>query len=196
MPFIVNWATGANVYQVRNQCLGAKPELGPNQKPFQGQFKYDYIMWFDSDQEWRVKDFNALLQIMRERPEIKALTAVYPRVAEDRSDVSTICSITKHPNGIISQRLLTAAEVDELPELGKVDASGLGFCIMRSGVIESIDYPWFMPVFSIDKKIRKPVFFMSEDMALFVRLKEAGIDLWCASKIRIGHEKEKTYYLK
>ncbi len=198
MPFIVQWATGANVYQVRNQCLGGRAEKGPGQKPFQGQFKYDFIMWIDSDQEWRVKDFNSLLQIMRDRPEIRALTGVYPRVAEDKSDVSTICKITKdEKSGLRSQILLTGKEVNLLPELCKVDSSGLGFCMMRYGVMESIDYPWFRPEFIIDKRIKKPVFFMAEDMSVFVRLKEeAEIDLWCATKIRIGHEKEKTYYLK
>ena len=36
------------LYYVRNMCLGGDTVAGIDQKPFQGKFDYDYIMWIDS----------------------------------------------------------------------------------------------------------------------------------------------------
>lgn len=194
--FLVSWAIGANVYQVRNYCLNGNPGLGPTQKPFQGQIKYDYLMWFDSDQVWRVKDFLTMLDTMRKNTGIRMLTGVYPMVAEGKANLTTICKLTKGEHGLITNQLLTVDEVNGLAPLAKVDASGLGFCMMRSGVIETLEYPWFRPVMITDERSGKDVYFLSEDVSLFINLKEKNIDLICATKIRIGHEKDKIYYVK
>lgn len=185
IPLIISWATGANVYQVRNNCYQNISKM-----------KYDYLMWFDSDQVWRVKDFFTLLDTMRKNPGIQMLTGVYPMVAEGKADMTTICSLTKDENDIVTNRLLSRDEVISLPPLAMVDASGLGFCMMRYGVMEKLEFPWFRPVPVIDKRTGKDIYFFSEDISLFMTLKKLGINLICATKIHIGHEKDKIYYIK
>ena len=38
-----------NVYYVRNKLLGGDVGRGPSQKPYNGEFEYDYVLWIDSD---------------------------------------------------------------------------------------------------------------------------------------------------
>ena len=54
--------TNSNVYYVRNQCLGADLTRGPDQNPWNGELDYDFIMWIDSDQVFKVDDFINLLK--------------------------------------------------------------------------------------------------------------------------------------
>ena len=43
-------------------CLGGNVLRGVDQKPFNGEVKYDFIMWIDSDQVFSVENFVNLLQ--------------------------------------------------------------------------------------------------------------------------------------
>ena len=54
-PYIIT-KTNSNVYYVRNQCLGADLTRGPDQNPWNGELDYDFIMWIDSDQVFKVED--------------------------------------------------------------------------------------------------------------------------------------------
>ena len=55
-----------NRYFVCNSCLGGSSIGGKNQKPFQGKVDYDYLMWIDSDQVFKPKDFLNLLKKAQE----------------------------------------------------------------------------------------------------------------------------------
>lgn len=54
------------VYYVRNKCLGGSVTRGINQKPFNGEVDYDYMMWIDSDIVFKVDDFLALLNMNKD----------------------------------------------------------------------------------------------------------------------------------
>lgn len=187
-----NWATGCNIYKVRNSCLRGDNEKGRDQKPFQGKIKYDYLMWIDSDSVWKVSDFNYLYHTIKSRKDIHILSGVYRKPEFDNmsKSISTIIS------GDDDLRLLTTEELNALPELSTVRGAGLGFCIMKYGVMESLDYPWFIPLPVLDKETRQLIDVCGDDQSLFIRLKEKGFDTWCATKIRIGHEKPCIYYME
>jgi len=42
-------------------CLGGNVLLGPNQKPYNKQLDYDYMLWIDSDIIFTVEQFDKLL---------------------------------------------------------------------------------------------------------------------------------------
>ena len=190
---ILSQATGANIYEVRNKTLGGYIKFGPFQKPFQGSIKYDWIMCLDSDQTWSIKDFQKILNTMRGNPNIPILTGVYCRVTDQESNYTTILKFVDDSTLNRAYRLLSYRELSELPELCKVDGAGLGFCMFRYGVFESIDFPWYRPYDIIDLKLNKYIQAAGEDVSLFMYLKEAGIDLWCDTTLKIKHEKMKEH---
>ena len=53
------------VYFARTMCLGGDYNFGVNQKPFQGNLEYDYIMWIDSDILFTPEHFFSLLDHKR-----------------------------------------------------------------------------------------------------------------------------------
>jgi predicted peroxiredoxin len=79
-------------------------------------------------------------------------------------------------------------------ELGKASPNGLvkafytgmGFSIFRRGVFEQLEYPWFTP---LTHKVGEKVDLMGEDVALFYKLNEKGIDLYVDPEVYVGHEK-------
>ncbi len=54
---ILSRRESCNIYYVRNMCLGGDSNAGENQKPWQGRIEYDYILWIDSDNMFKVDDF-------------------------------------------------------------------------------------------------------------------------------------------
>ena len=52
----------SNVYHVRNMCLGGDVTKGARQKPFQGNAKYDYLVWIDTDIVFCFNDLKKLLE--------------------------------------------------------------------------------------------------------------------------------------
>lgn len=190
-PVIV-WQTGADVFQVRNKSFGGEPRFGHLQKPFQGKIPYDYIMMIDSDQVWTVSHFQKILHMMRKNS-WPALTGVYPRVSDTETKFSTIMKVVKSDVLSLSYKLLSYDEINDRPKPCKVDASGLGFCMIRKGVVEKLTYPWFTAIPVIDKKLNIIVQYTAEDLAFWLKLKEVGIDLWCDTSLRIGHEKNRVF---
>mgnify|MGYP001465973873 CR=1 FL=1 len=45
------------VYYARNKCLGGDLMIGPEQKPWNGEVPYDYMMWIDSDIVFEPQNF-------------------------------------------------------------------------------------------------------------------------------------------
>lgn len=190
---ILSQSTGANIYEVRNKILGGVIKLGSNQKPFQGKIKYNYLMCLDSDQTWSYKDFQKILNTMETNTDIPILTGVYCRVTDQETDYTTIMKLVDSDRLSKAYRLMSYQELSELPELCKVDAAGLGFCMFRYGVIEQLEFPWYRPYPIIDVKLAKYVQAASEDISLFLYLKEVGIDLWCDTTLKVKHEKMKEF---
>jgi hypothetical protein len=67
------------------------------------------------------------------------------------------------------------------------DYIGFGWVLVRKGVFESIEYPWFAP------KLRKLPGGIedvcSEDVAFCADAREAGFEIWVDPRVRVGHEK-------
>jgi hypothetical protein len=62
--------------------------------------------------------------------------------------------------------------------------------LMKNGVFESLEYPWFQPIwkeYEINgKQIRD---FTMEDVAFCHMIKEKGYDVYIEPTVRVGHEK-------
>lgn len=71
-------------------------------------------------------------------------------------------------------------------DLVEVAYTGMGFMLVKRGVFEKLEYPWFRP---IEKKIGDMVDFTMEDVAFCLRAKEAGFKIFIDPAVKVGHEK-------
>jgi len=82
---------------------------------------------------------------------------------------------------------LTPEDVRGKEGLIRVDYTGLGFMLVKKGVFESLDYPWFRPV---EKQIGDMVDFTMEDVGFCLRAREKGFEVLVDPGIKVGHEKK------
>ena len=162
-----------NVYKVRSLLLGADRKFGQYQTPWQGKKDYDYIMWIDSDQVFEPNDFFKLLE--HDKDIVSGLYLRKPQ-GDTLNDVP-IEFACFNENG---KRLYTN-EVNG--ELIKVWSNGMGWMLVKKGVFEKIEYPWFGPII-------EGLGFHGEDVSFQIRAKDVGFESYVDTSIIVGHEKE------
>ena len=171
---ILSRKQSCNIYYVRNMCLGADVMRGQNQKPFDGQIDYDYLMWIDSDVVFSPQQFQRLLGHGKD-----IVSGIY--MMEDGRSFATV---KEWDEEFFAQHghfpFLTPGDLGSTPPAGggphsgslpqgesgpgllEVAYTGMGFMLVKRGVFESLEYPWFRP---IEKRIGDAVDFTMEDVA-------------------------------
>ena len=170
-----------NIYYVRNMCLGADVTRGAGQKPFNGQLDYDYLMWIDSDVLFSPQQFMQLLA--HDRDIVSGLYRM--EGGEAFATVQTWDEAYFLKNGCFE--FLTPNDIADKKELIDVAYTGMGFMLVKNGVFESLDYPWFVP---INQHIGTMVDFTMEDVSFCLRAREKGYTVWVDPQIIVGHEKK------
>lgn len=182
------------VHFARSKCLGADVTQGADQKPFQGKLPYDYIMWIDSDVIFNPADFFKLLESPHD-----VTCGLY--MMDDRKSFAAVKDwdiAHFQENGTF--RFLDQAAVDATLDerYVPVSYSGMGWMLMRAGVMEGLAYPWFShdlqripppPASSGEGGGREMVDMCSEDVALCRNLAEAGVRVHVDKTCRVGHLK-------
>ena len=71
-----------------------------------------------------------------------------------------------------------------------VDYTGFGWLLIKKGVFESegLPYPWFAPKMQVFES-GEVQDMCGEDVSFCLDAKEAGFEIWCDPRIRVGHEK-------
>ena len=71
-----------------------------------------------------------------------------------------------------------------------VDYTGFGWLLIKNGVFEheGMPYPWFAPKMQIFES-GEVQDMCGEDVSFCLDAKEAGFEIWCDPRIRVGHEK-------
>ena len=173
------------LYYVRNMCLGGDNLRGVDQKPFGGQFDYDYIMWIDSDIVFTPEHFFKLLN--HDKDIVSGLYMMNDNIhyatVEDWDDEFFL------KNGhfqFLNREMVQAKQ----GKLFTADYTGFGWVLTKKGVFESLEYPWFQPMwteYNIDGKLVRD--FTMEDVAFCKMIKQKGFDVWIDPTIIVGHEK-------
>jgi hypothetical protein len=78
-------------------------------------------------------------------------------------------------------------DLAEAPEYMEVAYAGMGWMMIRKGVVEKLTYPWF---WSDLQRIGPLADMSSEDVAFCRALKEAGHAVHVDTKLRVGHQKK------
>ncbi len=172
MQVILMGAQSSDIYMMRNKCLGYDPMYDDDQKPFQGKFKYDYIMWIDSDMVFKVEDFTKLLEDDKD-----IVSGIYKDGYGEYTcghlDFKNNC---KYP--------LTEDKLGD--KLIEVDYSGMGFMLVKYGVYEKLGFPWFKMRIN---KVNNYSLLLSEDVVFCTKAKEYKYKIYVDPQVKLGHEK-------
>ena len=212
---IISCKQSSNVYHVRSMCLGADVIKGTKQKPFNGELEYDFIMWIDSDQVFSVKHFTDLLR--HNKDVVSGMYLMHGgsqfAIVENWNEKHFVkhgsfdfLSREKLGEWMKTNNIGEPKEVDvgngqkalnyadcEFP-LKKVSYCGMGWMLIKKGVIEKLDYPWFeSETFRYKKSVNGKEIeiaeFCSEDVAFCKKLERLGIPIYVDIKATVGHEK-------
>jgi len=169
----------------RCKVAGANVMSGINQKPF-GGVDYDYMLWIDSDQVFDNTSFQKLLDMDKE---IASGWYCQPYTMTDGSRLTPIVEFMNNAFFLEhgSYQFLSANQIQEKEEPFVVDYIGFGWVLVKNGVFERMDYPWFAPK---PIKISDDITEMcSEDVAFCRDAMLAGFDIWVDPTCKVGHEK-------
>jgi hypothetical protein len=174
------------VHFARAKCLGGDVRKGQSQKPFQGELEYDYIMWIDSDIVFNPEDFFKLL----ESPHDVTCGRYMMEDMKHHAVVRIWDTEFFRENGAF--KFLTEEDITRYSETTKsrympVAYAGMGWMLIRKGVIEHIQYPWFYrQIEQIGQNMRD---MNSEDVAFCKNLQEVGVSIMLDTQVRVGHMK-------
>lgn len=196
ITFALSNAYSPVVYYARSACLQGNVLKGRNQKPFQEQITYDYIIWIDSDIVFTPEQVFGLLKRMQERPDIQLLSGLY-LMADGHHTTCVDKWDEEHFSQNGSFKFLTKEDITNKtkePEFQQNQGLfecvyiGFGFLCVRYGVHESFEYPFFKPTFH-ELKGGEIYDFSSEDASFFLQLREKNIKCFVDPNIFVGHEK-------
>ena len=191
--FIVSQQYSSVVHFARAKCLGADALRGVKQLPFDGQLDYDYIMWIDSDMVFDPKQFLELLKSPHD------ITAGLYSLESGRH----FATVEKYDMDYFKQngmfkflsyedyKMYKEADPSGNNRYLQVDYTGMGWMLIKKGVIEDMKYPWFyrQPVSYRDASGNTICDMVSEDVAFCLNAKATGYDVYVDTNIIVGHEK-------
>lgn len=183
--FKISQQYSSMVNYARCKCAGADVTQGKNQKPF-GGMKYDYMMWIDSDIRFNNEMFQKLVDMDKDiasgwyaQPGNASTGGFFTPVVETMDDKF----FEQHG----TYEFLTTEDMSKKTKPFTVDYAGFGWILIKQGVFEKIEYPWFAPKFMKIGEGMQDV--CSEDVAFCHDAKDAGFQIWLDPTCRVGHEK-------
>jgi hypothetical protein len=168
------------VHFARARCLGGDVLKGPDQKPFQGQVEYDAMMWIDSDMVFKPEDFFNILESPHD-----VTAGIY--MMEDLQHLAVVKDWdTEYFSKTGTFKFLSPPDLENEPQYVPVSYAGMGWMLIRKGVLEDLKYPWF---WSPLQQVGELVDMSSEDVALCKAMTAAGHQVYIDKTLRVGHQK-------
>ena len=188
ITFNLSFKYCCNIYAVRNMCLGVLPgKVSKNAKPFMGQLDYDYLMWIDSDQVFNPTHFDRILDRIQVS-NYSIVSGTYRSIlSRDQVGLDTlVCRHRETDNRTMNFDELAKMETDEYG-LAEIYSNGFGWMMIKHGVFEALDYPWFREDHYIDSDdyIRSP----GEDIVFSEMSRDNGFKTYLDPTVVVGHEK-------
>jgi len=174
----------------RCKVLGANVLRGPNQIPWDGKLEYDYQLWIDSDIVFSTEKFWQLcdLAVPAEGEEREIVAGWY--ATEDGRTTSVAHWLEEEEfrknGGVMNHE--TVESISKRKKPFTVDYTGFGWVMIRHGVFERMEYPWFAPKMQTFESGNVQDM-CGEDVSFCLDAKELGMETWCDPRIRVGHEK-------
>lgn len=202
----------------RCKCLGANVLRGPKQIPWDGKLQYDYQLWIDSDivfnteKFWQLCDLalpeDAIVdqevttedgetqkgQIIRSVDNTKEREVVAGWYATEDGHTTSVAHWLEEDDFRKNGGVMNHETVESISKRRKpftVDYTGFGWVLIKKGVFENLEYPWFAPKMQVFESGAVQDM-CGEDVSFCLDAKEAGFDIWCDPRIRVGHEKTRV----
>ena len=201
----------------RCKCLGANVLRGPDQLPWDGKLEYDWQLWIDSDIVFDTAKFYQLVlnsvpaEAVRKENVIENDKVVGQNLIVDDAKTRPIVSgwyctedgrttSVAHwldeedfssNGGVMNHETLETIQKRKKPFT--VDYAGFGWLLIQKGVFEdkNLPYPWFAPKMQVFESGAVQDM-CGEDVSFCLDAKEAGYEIWCDPRIRVGHEKTRV----
>lgn len=183
-------ANGCNIYAVRNSCI-KNPDNGfrKTQKPFEGMIDhYEKMVWIDSDNLITVDALTKLLS-----HDVDIVAAWYKQGAgSDRVTCGLWDRLRGH--GVNKTAPFYIEDMQKLQHnkngLVEVDYCGFGLTIVKNGVFEKMEYPWFSAgTYEWVEDGIEMAEVDTDDAAWCFRAKQLGFRIYVDPDVRIVHEK-------
>jgi GT2 family glycosyltransferase len=169
------------VYYCRNRILGGNNLNGKAQIPWQGQIKYDYQIWIDSDIIWQPSDIMKLLS------KGKNIVAGLYHMSDGVNYPVVETLDFQHLKDYGTFKFLTDEDLKSKSTTPfKVSYTGFGFIAIKYGVMESLGYPWFHPRWISNETFHD---FCAEDVGFCWSAQEKGWDIYVDPTCIVKHEK-------
>ena len=139
---------------------------------------FDYIMWIDSDMVFQTDLVRKLLEDARHGKDYVTAIAFTRGLPIKPTIYDHIDWEPKEEGGVVTG----AHTYWDYPrdQLFKIEASGLGACLMKTSLLVDVSKEFKCAPFTMLQGI-------GEDMSLCWRLKKMGVEMWCDSRIKVGH---------
>jgi glycosyltransferase involved in cell wall biosynthesis len=144
----------------------------------------DYLLFIDSDIVWEPEDIEKLIGLNKD-----VACGVYKsrRPLQDIENAYVVFG--RREDG----KLCVYEKLPDVPF--KADAAGLGFCLIKRNVIETMlnripdhGYPFdYLTIDEMGQEHNDITNYVGEDISFFYRLQQAGFDLWVHPKVLVGH---------
>jgi len=199
----------------RCKVLGANVLRGPKQIPWDGKLQYDYQLWIDSDIVFNTEKFWQLCDLA-----LPAEAVSYEDTENEDGTITRTQTInSEFENEIVAGWYATEdghttsvahwLEEDDFRSNGgvmnhenvegiskrrkpfTVDYTGFGWVLIKKGVFENLEYPWFAPKMQVFESGAVQDMCV-EDVSFCLDAKEQGFEIWCDPRIRVGHEKTRV----
>jgi hypothetical protein len=181
IQFVISRGESPVVYYARNMCLGGDNLRGEEQKPFNGTVEYTHMLWIDSDIIFSPNHVQVLLN--HDKDIVSGVYLMADRVHYASVEVWDEDYFVQHG----SFKFLSPKDLENKKDLIDVAYTGFGFMLVKKGVFESLNYPWFRPIFYSIKHVKD---FSSEDSAFCRLVREKGYKVYIDPQLRVGHEKK------
>lgn len=184
IEFLLKQRYSSMVHYARMACLDGDAIFGEKQQPFQGRIPYDYAMWIDSDIDFRPEQFYMLLEA--DRP---ITSGIYKMQSEQTGNVHYAGRVSGQGDFLTEEYMKREGTEDCLVH---ADFAGMGWMLVRRGVMESMEYPWFRSITVREQKQDMPyptTELQSEDVYFCRRANSLGHQVFMHTGCRVGHEK-------
>lgn len=134
----------------------------------------EYLMFIDSDMTFHPQSLQFLLRHDKEFVTAKAFKRVHPYQA---------CFYTKvvYENGLPSLEVPTGYGEGLLP----IEGAGLACALIKRSAFEKLEKPYFFPLPNV-----------GEDLSFCIKLKEAGVKMYCDTTLQFGHLAQREVFEK
>jgi len=175
--------TGGDIYHIRNNLVSRDLPIPWDMMPVFGGEPYDLMMWIDSD--IGSFDFSHIQRLIDADKDI--ITGVVPLGPTGRSAIGQY-GYDEFGQPSVQYYSIPVMDKEFDPDTPvEVEFCGYAFMLVRKGVFEGMEYPWFRytPHEHACKKSN-----VGEDIGWCLRAREAGFKLWMHPGVKVSHNKE------